>query len=127
MKFNNAMSLAERVQILQDIEEIKSLKHLYCRYADIWDGPGQVDDFAALFSETGQLDVGLGVFVGPAAISRGLRETSVAWKSCIHLCINPKIDIDGDKATGHWYGSHPTGPDEYATPMWINCLELSYS
>jgi SnoaL-like domain len=119
MIFNSALSLEQRVQILQDIEEIKSLKHLYCRYADIWGKPGQVDEFAALFSQTGQLDVGLGVYIGPAAIAKGLREMSLVWKRCIHLCINPKIEVDGDRATGTWYGSHPTSADEHDNPLWI--------
>jgi SnoaL-like domain len=119
MIFDNTLPLEQRVRILQDIEEIKTLKHLYCRYADIWGKPGQVDDFAALFSESGQLDVGLGVFMGPAAIAKGLREMSAIWKRCIHLCINPRIVVDGDTAIGNWYGSHPTSADQYASPLWM--------
>ena len=55
----NIEELAQKVQRLSDLEEIRTLRAKYSYVANIIDGvPGGPDKFAALFAEDGTVDFG---------------------------------------------------------------------
>lgn len=93
--------LAARITRIEDIEAIKQLKALYCEICDddhdperivtiftgdgIWEGRGIAtakghDEIRALFTEFQQ---------------------SISFSQ--HMTMNPRIQVDGDTATGTWY------------------------
>lgn len=87
-------SLEERMQRLEDIEEIKRLMSLYCYHADNRDGA----NWSEVFTEDGVFETDIyGTYEGRPAI-RALEHRSFA----IHYNNNPIIDIDGDRAVGKW-------------------------
>jgi uncharacterized protein (TIGR02246 family) len=100
------MTDAERLQVLEDREEIRQIFVDYAKYLDAADHAG----YASLFAPDGVLAAQLGEAVGPAAIEaildknlgpqvRGHLPTS------IHVITNQQIDVDGDTATATtvWY------------------------
>ena len=95
-------SLEERIQVLEDIEEIRKLKAAYCAACDD-DHNG--DAVAALFVEDGTWGAaGRPPETGTdeiAAFMYGVRENGNMARSA-HQVFNPVIDVDGDKATGQW-------------------------
>lgn len=96
------MDIAQRVQRLEDIEEIRKLKAAYCAACDD-DHNG--DAVAALFvpdgtwgaagrpPESGQQEI--------AAFMYGVRNSGQMIRSA-HQVFNPVIEVDGDRATGDW-------------------------
>jgi len=92
--------LEKRLQYLEDIEAIKQLKALYCKYADTGE---HADEFAALFTEDAILDEGDdGVFSGRHAIRDMYRQVWSFITLNQHLVLSPIIDVDGDTARGEW-------------------------
>lgn len=96
------MSIEQRIQVLEDIEEIRKLKAAYCAACDD-DHNG--DAVAALFvpdgtwgaagrpKETGQAEI--------AAFMFGVRARG-EMKCSAHQVFNPVIDVDGDNASADW-------------------------
>lgn len=94
--------LLTRVQVLEDIEEIRKLKAAYCEACDD-DHNG--DRVADLFIEEG------GVWGSGKSLCEGLdeirtfmfdiREAGFMARSA-HQVFNPVIEVDGDTATGKW-------------------------
>ncbi len=100
-------SLEERVQILEDLEEIKRLKAKYCYFADrcIGGDPKAPTEFMALFADDARGEwTGLGVFEGKQQLlgfaSEGIRQVEQYAQHMVH---SPLIELDGDSATGKWY------------------------
>lgn len=100
------MTDSERLQVLEDREEIRQIFVDYAKCLDSGDHAG----YASLFASDGVLVAQLGEAVGPAAIEaildknlgphvRGHLPTS------IHVMTNQQIDVDGDTATTDlvWY------------------------
>jgi hypothetical protein len=67
----NAATMEAKLLRLQDVEDIKTLRH---KYAD--GQSGNLKSFAALFAKDGTFDVGMGIATGPAEIERMMRSTS---------------------------------------------------
>jgi 3-phenylpropionate/cinnamic acid dioxygenase small subunit len=113
-------ALAERLQRLEDLEEIRSL---FLRYAEVLDA----DDFAgyaALFSEDGELIAQLGAAKGPQAIQELLEsrlgtEAAKARSRSFHVIANPVIEVDGDEATARVLWSYLTQRAEDPHPVLI--------
>lgn len=115
------LTLEARIQQLEDVEEIRNLKYRYAQHANIINGPGDLESFAALFTEDALWDVGLGMFQGPASILKAMSGVTQQWQRAMHFMINPLITVDGDEATGVWSGLFPLVNQENPRPVW-HCL-----
>ena len=95
-------SIEQRVQVLEDIEDIRKLKAAYCAACDD-DHNG--DAVAALFVADGTWGaLNRPAEVGTEAIAAfmyGVRAHGNMKRSA-HQVFNPVINVDGDTATGHW-------------------------
>jgi ketosteroid isomerase-like protein len=111
------MSDADRLQQLEDREEIRQIFVDYARYLDSGDHAG----YASLFAADGALAAQLGEAVGPAAIEAILDENLGPQvrgdlPPAIHITANHDIHVDGDTATATvvWYYL-TTDPDSVPT------------
>jgi ketosteroid isomerase-like protein len=94
-------TLEERIQRLEDIEALKLLKGRYARYCD--EGY-DAERLAPLFAEDAVWDGGvLGRFEGREGIRAFFEGASEVMPFAIHHVTNPVLEINGDRATGHWY------------------------
>ena len=92
--------LARKVEMLDDLEAIKRLKHQYCAYCDDNYNP---DGIAGLFVEDAVWDGGeFGRHAGREAIRNFFRGAPKMMSLAAHQVMNPIVDIDGDHATGDW-------------------------
>jgi len=95
-------SIEQRIQELEDIEEIRKLKAAYCAACDD-DHNG--DAVAALYVSDGTWGAtGRDPEVGTDAIAAfmyGVRERGDMARSA-HQVFNPVISVEGDTATGDW-------------------------
>ena len=98
--------LEARIRRLEDIEAIRQLKYRYCAFCDDNYNPHGI---ASLFVEDGVWDGGavFGKAEGPAAIADYFSKTPDLVKFAVHQVLNPRIDVDGDAATGQWYLFQP--------------------
>jgi uncharacterized protein (TIGR02246 family) len=90
-------ALARRVQRLEDLMAIHQLFNDYGRYLDA----GDIDAYASLFAEDGEVLLGpLGRAKGPAAIKELMtRALGDRQGSSYHIISSPQIVLDGDRAT----------------------------
>lgn len=93
-------SLAERVQVLEDREEIRALILAYGAAHDNRD----YATFSQLFAEEGEWVGGLGSAKGPDAIFELMDETighdpQPGGSGTYHVMTNERIRIDGDRAS----------------------------
>ena len=113
-------SLEAKIQRLQDIEDIKTLRYKYSYGANIIDGKsGDLKAFAALFAEDGRFDVGMGVAVGPAAIEAMMKELTTQWHAAMHYMLNPVIELKGDRADGKVTGLFAFTKALQDKPIWL--------
>jgi len=78
-------------------EDRDAIRDLFARYALFVDS-GRADEFAALFTEDGTFDTGLGdPLVGREALRAFV--ASMEPGSMHHLFMDHVIDVDGDRAT----------------------------
>ncbi len=98
-------SLEERVQQLEDIEDIRRLKMDYAAHCDNhYDAP----KIAALFTEDGVFEAGeFGVHKGRQAVHDLFDPISDDWTFALHYYMGDKIEVTGDTATGTWYFWEP--------------------
>lgn len=97
--------LAQRIQVLEDIEEIKRLKHRYC---GLCDDQYDADALAELFTEDAVWDgQERGRNEGREAIRQFFQRAPQRLPFAIHMVMNPIIEVDGDRATGVWYLFQP--------------------
>jgi len=104
--------LRQRVTVAENVLAIQSLKARYGELVDRRFSQGAVveanalgelaDRIAALFSPDGIWDggLGLGMAIGRPAIADRLREPTLIFSR--HFFTNPRIEVDGDTATGRW-------------------------
>ncbi len=93
--------LWDRVQALEDANEIRNLK---AEYAAACDDNYDPDRIAALFVEDAVWESeGLGRFEGREAIRQFFRGISNHFTFALHYGLNPHIQIDGDHARARWY------------------------
>ena len=100
----NLEDIAQRVQTLEDVEAIKKLKARYCAGADERDE----DKFVGCFTEDAVWDGGnFGHYEGKAAIREFFGTIPQVLSFAIHYVMNPRIEVNGDKASGYWYLLEP--------------------
>jgi hypothetical protein len=112
-------ALQERIQVLEDIEEIRKLKARYCAGCDDDHNPETV---AALFAEDGSWEAtGMGKWEGRERVREFMTNMRNRGRirNSAHNVFNPNIEVDGNRATGHWrlimlYTANvPDGPAQY--------------
>ena len=93
--------IERRLKALEDVEEIKRLKHRYCAYCD---DNYDADGIASLFTEDAIWDGGM---MGRAEGRDGIRDfftgSPESMTFAVHMVMNPIIEVDGDTAKGTWY------------------------
>ncbi len=96
------MNTEQRLQRLEDIEAIRQLKARYCAGCDDDHNP---ETLLELFWEDAVWEAtSNGRFEGQRAI-RGFfsdLRASGRIRNSAHNVMNPIIEVDGDRATGHW-------------------------
>ncbi len=104
--------LKRRVTVSESVLAIHDLKARYGALVDQRFSGGAVvsadalghiaQRAAALFTDDGVWDggPGLGVAAGRPSIAARLREPTLVFSR--HFFVNPRIDVDGDSATGRW-------------------------
>ena len=118
-------------QRLDRAESVLALHDLKARYGDLVDArfargapvaPDLLADLArraaALFTEDGVWDAGpaLGVARGRDEIAARLTASTLVFSR--HLFVKPRLEVDGDRATGRWDLLSPcTQPD--GTSLWM--------
>lgn len=100
--------LAERVERLEDVDEIHALKARYAVGIDTvhrTPSPAAAQAFADLYTDDGVLDLGaFGRYEGKSTIlaaATTIFPAATIWS--MHYMINPQIAVDGSQATGRWY------------------------
>jgi hypothetical protein len=105
-------ALRERVASSESVLAIQGLKARYGELVDQRFSSGAVvdagtlarvaDGVAALFTADGAWDggPGLGRVTGRPAIAARLRDPTLTFSR--HFFVNPRIDVEGDAATGRW-------------------------
>ena len=91
-----------RVRVLEDLEAIRKLKARYCAACDDDHNP---ETLGTLFAEDATWEAtDMGRAVGRAAIQEmlGAVGRSGRIRNSAHHATNPILDVDGDRATGHW-------------------------
>lgn len=117
---SNDGNVAQRLQVLEDIEAIRKLKALYCAACDDDHNP---DKLGKLFATDAVWEASsMGRAEGRAAIQKMLGDLgkSGVIRNSAHNVFNPIIDVDGDTASGHWRlimlytGIYPSGELHYS-------------
>jgi ketosteroid isomerase-like protein len=108
--------LERRVRVLEDIEDIKRLKHRYCAYCD---DHYDADALADLFTEDAVWDGGeRGVNNGREQIRSFFKRAPQRLPFAIHMVLNPIIEVNGDTAKGTWYLFQPCTYAEGNRAVW---------
>lgn len=126
--------LESRIRRIEDIEAIRHLKARYAEYADEkytddhrrksqeeLDRIGRLQ--AGLFTEDAVWDGGehFGTYRGRDAIFGFVRKGG--WSFAMHYFLNPRIDVDGDRATARWMLWQTCTLTEGDTPCWMAGIE----
>ncbi len=95
-------ALAARLARLEDLEALRRLKADYCALAD---GGATGAEIAALFTAEAELEFGPagGRARGRAEIAAFYDRLGGRFASGAHLLANPRLDLDGDRASGRWW------------------------
>jgi ketosteroid isomerase-like protein len=112
--------LKARIERLEAINDIRNLMADYTHYFDAgWPGAGQdAEKVGALFTEDAVWGGDAGAQTGRARIQSWCARYGHAAKMSLHIAMNPKIEVDGDRATGAWSGLIPmVTPDGAA--LWV--------
>lgn len=95
------MTLEDRIARLEDIEAIKQLKALYCEICDDGHNP---DRIVTIFTDDGVWEgKGIGTATGHGEIRSLFERFQKMMSFTQHMTMNPRIEVNGDTATGTWY------------------------
>lgn len=98
------MTVEQRLQVLEDVQEIAHLKASYCNAADCgWNRTSNdADTIASLFVAEGVWDAGaFGLAEGREAILQKFKADLYPFG--FHRISNPIIKVNGNTATGEWH------------------------
>jgi len=110
-------TLETRISKLSDIDEIKRLK---ARYAAACDNDYDADAIAELFTEDAVWDGGkFGKAERRENIRRFFRHAPGVFSFAIHNVMNPRIEVEGDRATGRWYLLQPATREPGTQAVWL--------
>ena len=109
--------IEKRIQVLEDLEAIKTLKALYCYLVDaaIAGDSSKWDELLEHFADDAWADFELlGRYEGIEGVSGLFKETVASLLSySAHMVSNPILQVNGDEARGKWYVHVPlTGKSE---------------
>lgn len=108
--------LAARIQRLEDLEAIKQLKALYCEICDDDHNP---DRIVTIFTEDGIWEgKGIANAKGHAEIRALFENFQKMMSFSQHMTMNPRIEVDGDTASGTWYFFGPFAFRENNQAKW---------
>ena len=114
------MDQSTRLQTLEDIEAIRTLKYRYCQACDDDHNP---EKLGPLFTENARWEAST---MGPAEGRTGIQKLlgdlgkSGTIRNSAHNAINPIIEVDGDTAKGEWRlimlytGNNPDGSHHFS-------------
>jgi hypothetical protein len=123
--------LEREVRLLKDLEEIRMLKARYWKACDgdIVVGPShEVEDVVELYTEDGSWQIlpretpegwtePIGGF-GREGIREFFAHLRAHFNFIMHFGMAPIIEVDGDRATGHWhYIATMDGPDSESSVL----------
>ncbi len=109
--------LEQRITRLEDIEAIKQLKALYCEICDDMHNP---DRIASVFAEDAIWEsADFGKAQGHDAIRELFRGFQKMFSFSQHNIMNPRIEVNGDRATGIWYIMGPWTHSENNREIWM--------
>jgi len=97
-----SVQVAQRLQVLEDIEAIRKLKARYCQHCDDDHNPEQL---AKLFASDAVWEAtSNGRYEGNAAIREFFANLRASGRirNSAHNAMNPDIEVSGDTAQGHW-------------------------
>jgi len=110
-------SLEARLQRLEDIHALQTLK---ARYAAHCDADYDEEALAPLFTEDAVWDGGpMGRYEGRDAIRAFFSGSNTVMPFAIHHVTNPILEIEGDRATGSWYLWQPCTLAEGNQALWM--------
>jgi hypothetical protein len=113
----NQEDLASRITRLEDIEAIKQLKAEYCDICDDLHNPERI---TSLFAEDGIWESpSFGKAQGHTAIRDLFQEFRDMFSFSQHNITNPRIVINGDRATGIWYLLGPWNNTKDGKNIWM--------
>lgn len=115
----NLSDLEARITRLEDIEAIKYLKAEYC---DICDDLHNPDRITSLFVEDGIWEADSPGYVkaqGHKEIREAFQYLHENYSFSQHNIMNPRIDIDGNRAKGIWYLMGPWNAIGDGKRVWI--------
>jgi ketosteroid isomerase-like protein len=94
----NATDLENRLDV---VESQRAIERVIADYAHAWDHV-DAELLGSLWYDDADFDLGdpFGVFTGPRAIEDGARGIWKEIEKMHHWMANPRIDIDGDTASG---------------------------
>jgi hypothetical protein len=95
-------SLEDRVRVLEDVEAIRKLKARYCAACD---DNHNAETLGTLFAEDATWEASnMGLASGRKAIQEKLGAVGKSGRirNSAHHAINPIIEVEGDRASGHW-------------------------
>lgn len=104
--FEAWLTLPARVQRLEDIEEIKALKHRYIvAIDDVIADPDASAEFVDLFDDDFIVEYDdFGTYTDKPSLTVFLEDViSPAFTWGFHAAHNPRIEVDGNEATAEWY------------------------
>ncbi|MEM7080236.1 MAG: nuclear transport factor 2 family protein [Pseudomonadota bacterium] len=94
-------ALNARIQRLEDIEAIRQLKATYC---DVCDDGHNPDRIVTIFTEDCIWEArGIGTANGRDELRALFERFGSMMSFTQHMTMNPRIEVDGDTATGRWY------------------------
>lgn len=109
--------LEARITRLEDIESIKQLKALYC---DICDDMHNPDRITSLFVSDGVWEsADFGTATGHVEIRDLFQQFQDKFSFSQHNITNPRITIDGDRATAAWYILGPWTNAQDGKEIWM--------
>ncbi|MFT4562085.1 MAG: ketosteroid isomerase-like protein [Gammaproteobacteria bacterium] len=109
--------LEKRITRLEDIEAIKQLKALYCEICDDMHNP---DRIASVFAEDAIWESpDFGQAKGHDEIRQLFQNFKDKFSFSQHNIMNPRVEVDGNSATGIWYIAGPWTETEGSKETWM--------